>query len=528
VRFLRIKQAQSALADGRLDEAFGLAQVPDVQEHKQGQQLISQLTEALVRRGNDHLSRGQLNNALTDCNKAEKLAGNLSEIAKLRADICQAMQQNRNLSRDKAVKLAQAHDHIENGRLSLGERMLNDPDGQDVDADLLLNKAAAKRMQMDDISKKLEDALARDNLEAAVRILQKAPSDCKNSPNLHLADLVSRTKVMLCSQIRSTLERGRIDLAQTLLSRAEQVAAESLEFQELTRLINQCCRAQQQIAAGQPRQAVQTLRRIKTILPSAKWLDTAIANAEQATDAMDTLRHGPLSLAMTDDIAEQTAPPDIADNKIPTSVSPEQYQEPAADYGAELPSRFVVRVNGVGGFLVFREDNVKVGPISSSTQPDLGLMAEPSLPVATIARVDEDYFLRADEHLQVNKKSMNEKLLVDGDRIALSAKLSIRFRIPNAASTTAVLDLTSARLPQADIRHAILLDREIIIGPGPAAHIRYDSCAEPIVLYIRNGNLFCRSREIINIDNKPLPRHNPLPMEKPITIGQTSLVLTKL
>ena len=124
MRFLRIKQAQSALADGRLDEAFELAQAVDVQEHKQGQQLIGRLTDALVQRGEDHLGRGQLNYALADCNKADKLAGNQSEIAKLRVDICQAMQQKQKLSQDNAVKLAQARDHIENGWLSLGEQML--------------------------------------------------------------------------------------------------------------------------------------------------------------------------------------------------------------------------------------------------------------------------------------------------------------------------------------------------------------------------------------------------------------------
>ena len=84
---LRIKQAECALADGRLDEAFEIAKTDDVRDHRRGQKLIGKLTRALAKRGWDNLAADRLHQALTDCNTADKLGGKLPEIAELRTAI---------------------------------------------------------------------------------------------------------------------------------------------------------------------------------------------------------------------------------------------------------------------------------------------------------------------------------------------------------------------------------------------------------------------------------------------------------
>jgi hypothetical protein len=54
--------------------------------------------------------------------------------------------------------------------------------------------------------------------------------------------------------------------------------------------------------------------------------------------------------------------------------------------------------------------------------PDVALVAEPGAPVATIERTDDDYFVRS-ALVQVNDKPTTSKLLMTGDRIALSPRL---------------------------------------------------------------------------------------------------------
>ena len=96
-----------------------------------------------------------------------------------------------------------------------------------------------------------------------------------------------------------------------------------------------------------------------------------------------------------------------------------------------LSSRFVMHIDGIGGFLVLRENRITIGPISSSAQPMVGLMADPNLPVVTIERIEDDYFIRSSSPIHVNDASVTNKLLVDGDRISLSPRCSMKFHIPN-------------------------------------------------------------------------------------------------
>ncbi len=146
--------------------------------------------------------------------------------------------------------------------------------------------------------------------------------------------------------------------------------------------------------------------------------------------------------------------------------------------------------------------------------------------MARIERTDEDYFLRCDRAVTVNDRSVTERLLTAGDKVALSPRCRWRFERPNAASNSAVLALSGARLPQADTRKVSLLAREIIIGPGPTAHIRADRCGHTAVLHVSNDRLVCRSEMPLTIDDKAVDLSQGIPMETPVKIGQIRLVVT--
>lgn len=195
--------------------------------------------------------------------------------------------------------------------------------------------------------------------------------------------------------------------------------------------------------------------------------------------------------------------------------------------GSALPSKFVIQVDGVGSYLVLRNSFVTVGPVSSSQKPDVGVIAEPSLPVVGIERTEGDYFLRANETIQVKGSTVKDKLLANGDRIGLSPRCRLKFALNNAASSTAVLTLSCGRFPRADIRQAILADREIILGPGTTAHIRVDQADETTALCLRDGRLYCHSREVVKANHRTLERESVVPMDTPIQIGEISFVITK-
>ena len=514
---VKIKQAECALADGRLDEAFEIAKAEEVRRHHRGQKLIGKLSRALAKRGQDNLSANQTQQALSDCNKADKLEGNLPQITKLRQAICTAMEQNALASQKRSVKLAQAKEHIENGWLSVGERILADGSGGH-EADVLLQQATAKRLQIDSVVAKARQALKRNDLESAIDIIIKV--NAASNQNEAIAEVIAQIKTLANQRIRDNLNNGRIDLANTLLRKLVLLAVESVDTRELSLAVAQCRQAAELVEAGQPQAAAQILQKLKAILPSAKWLQTAITQAQKAAEAVDSLNIGPLGLfisntAKDNDLAEEDSLPSLENNTKERTDS-------------QLPSKFVLQVDGVGSFFVFRDKIITAGPISSSARPDLGLMADPSVSVASIERMDEDYFLHSQKPVYINDKPVTKRLLTDNDRIALSAKCRMKFYVPNAASTTAVLDLDGARLPRPDVRRIILMDRDILIGPGFNNHIRTEQVENTVTLFVQNGKLGCRAKENVMVNNQPLEFDAGFPIGSPIQIGRISLVLTKL
>ena len=170
-----------------------------------------------------------------------------------------------------------------------------------------------------------------------------------------------------------------------------------------------------------------------------------------------------------------------------------------------LPSRFVLHADAVGSFLVLRQPVVTIGPISGSIAADIALIAEPGLPALSVERVDDDYFLRTGN-------SGKGKLLASGDRLELSPRCRLKFSVPSQVSTTAVLDLSGAKLPRVEIRRVILMDQDLIIGPNSASHIQASGMKESMVLHVRQGRLYCQTHLPLMVDDEAADLKVPRPM----------------
>ena len=529
---LRIKQAQCALADDRLDEAFEIAQADDIRRHRHGQRLIGRLSRAFVRRGRQNLEAGRLQPALADCNKAEKLAGNAADVAGLREAVCRAIAQHQQEHQQDAFRVAQARQNMADGWLSVGEQILADAPEADGQAQLLQQELAAARLQTEDAAAKAEQALKHGDIEAAVDLL-RAAGVTKNR-NGQVGQLLRQISRQTGEQARASFEQGRVDRAQSLLQRLTPFGVDSEEVTELRRALTQCHQAAECVAAGQPGMALPLLRKVKTMYPSAQWLDKAVAEVRQAAESLEELDVGPLGLSIAD-AAGYADEGDAgsydrqgrADNRREARLGRPRGTMPETNDNGPLPSEFVMQMDGIGSYLVFRDRRITVGPISSSKRPTLGLMAEPNLPVVSIERVDGDYFLRCEQGVMVNGTERAEKLLADGDTIALSARCRLRFRLPNPASPTAVLMLSGTRLGRPDIRHIILMGRDILAGPYTNNHIQTEHLEETVTFFCQNDRLLCRAAKPVTIDDRPMQPEKGLTLDKPIRIGKLSMVLAK-
>ena len=143
--FLRIKQAEIALADGRLDEAYEIAKAADLRRQRSGQDLIGRLARALLKRGRDHLLADRPLVAAHDCEKAEQLAGNLPELAQLRAAVAAVLEAGHESQQRCAQLLAAARRQFERGQLTLGQQILARNQHRNGEAVMLADMAENQR-----------------------------------------------------------------------------------------------------------------------------------------------------------------------------------------------------------------------------------------------------------------------------------------------------------------------------------------------------------------------------------------------
>jgi len=518
VLILRIRQAETALKDGRLDEAYELAGDANLRAHRRGQELIGRLARAFVQRGHEHLAEMRCTQALADCEKAGKLGGNLTEAAALRAEIAEQQTAQQRKVRQTEDAVAATRQYLDEGRLSLADGALAELDARSVRVAGFQRQVSARRSEADVCLTRVQQALERQDFDAAIDGLCEAGQLHAACQEWH--ELTAQVTSVVLQQLRSAIDQGRLPLADALIRRLKSLAGETTDLHELSGIMQQCYQAMGNIEQGKLRPAGEILGRLEALLPDASWLDVAHEAVQQAAGSLEAVRGGPLGLLSVSlmSSAEQASKADADDinqtQRVPLMDKP-------------LPSRFMLKVDGVGSYLVLRDRCVTIGPISSSRRPDVGLMAEPGLPVANIERTDEDYFITCDRPIAVNGSPVTRRLLADGDTIALSPRCRVKFALPHAANISAVLSLSGTRLPQGDARQVILMDESLVIGPGSAAQVRADVLTEPVVLHVRDGRLLCESKQQVLLDEQPMTVGEGIPMDAHVCVGAVSFVVTQ-
>jgi hypothetical protein len=199
-----------------------------------------------------------------------------------------------------------------------------------------------------------------------------------------------------------------------------------------------------------------------------------------------------------------------------TSPLPAPPPPPAAP--APLPKRFLLWVDGVGGYLVCLSSRVTFGQATADGPVDVPLFADVSRLHAELARDGEGYVVESGKGVLVNGQRSTRSLLAAGDRVTLGATCQFLFHRPVPVSGTARLELTSGhRLPVA-VDGVILMANEVMIGPGPGAHVVVPDLPAPVVLYRSRDGLGVRvPGGTFRIDDRPCNDRAALPLPSVVT-----------
>lgn len=165
--------------------------------------------------------------------------------------------------------------------------------------------------------------------------------------------------------------------------------------------------------------------------------------------------------------------------------------------------RFLLWVDGVGGYLVCLGNDVLLGQAVANGSVDVPILGDLSRQHATIRREGENYLVVPLQPIRVRGQLVRQAtLLRDGDELSLGEQVKVRFRQPHVLSASARLEWVSRHRSQPSADGVILMAESLVLGPDQQNHVVCRNWSHDVVLYRRDGQLFCRSAESLEVDGR--------------------------
>ena len=195
-------------------------------------------------------------------------------------------------------------------------------------------------------------------------------------------------------------------------------------------------------------------------------------------------------------------------------------------YWGRKTDRFLLWVDGVGGYWVCLGDDVTLGQPAPTGEVDVPILGDLSRRHARIRRDGEGYLIEAFRPVCVDGRLVQrEALLGDGSRIQLGDGVRLVFRRPHALSATARLDFTSRHRTQPSVDAVLLMADSCVLGPKLHSHVVCRQWREEVVLYRHDDRLYCRTATPVEIDGRRCKDRGPITRDSRIAGEGFSLSL---
>ena len=422
------------------------------------------------------------------------------------------------MSLTRWLTLRQARDALAQGRLDIARRMLapylRDGHRGAVEIARQLAKAfrfrAEKRLRVDHPEGAWKDLLAAEEL----------PGGTEDAERLR----GTLTKLGL-AECRAALAAGRPQFAVDRLAELKLRRAFHPEFDPLELAAKNALLAQEQADRGEfeaaianapnPRIRTEYARRdaeLRAALPllaeclaERRWPE-ALQHAAAILNAAPNHRDARAGKAKAWEAVQPTEP--IPEDDRPTlagspSAKAEILIARPVNSSPGIPRRFLLWIDGVGGYLVCTAPRVAFGQATNKGPVDVPLFADVSRIHAEIHRDGEGYVLESGRAVAVNGTAATRTVLKPEDRITFGSTCQLLFQQPVPISPTAKLELVSGhRLPVA-VDAIWLMAENLLLGPAPPAHILIPDLPAPVVLYRSKEGLGFRCPGKFRIDGEP-------------------------
>lgn len=534
--FVRLRAAEKALREGRLDEAYRLASAPDLRDERRAKAVLESLTPALLDRARAHFDADRFLEALEDVNRAELGGARKQEVAQLREHIQTVMTEQKKYDARRKGRLDAARKRADAGSLAAGRRIIEQATIVDDDARALQQDFARRADEVADVLARAKDLLDQGQYAAAAQRIMRARSIDASSAEL------ARLEGTLCERVfdatQAAFTEGRLSRACDELACLGALGAGLPRKGELIAVLDTARETGHLARAGDYDEALRAVMKLSRLAPGAKWVKEATKQLEQLDTVRPALLAGPLGERIDIRAEGQTAPPAAAVARAsPPAGAVDRASPPAKrpriDETIALPHRptatndspsegLLLLVDGGGSYLILRSTPVAIGRVVAGRRADVPIFSDLAENHATITRVEEDYFVMSGHDLEVGGHRTKHQLLRDGDRVVLGRKAKFTFRLPSRTSASATLDLSDTTKMPNDVRRVVLFDKHATIGAGPGAHIGCRHAHPPLVMYERGGSLWIRRKNDGHVNTEAVE----LRPGKPVEVGGVSLVLS--
>ena len=485
---VRLKAAEQALRDGRLDDAVRMAREPAIADHARGGRLLGGLSEALLERARGHYRAERFTEALLDLGKVDECGGQKAEATKLREQVLTVAHEVARLEADRKRRLEEARRCVRSGSIAAGKRLLLSVGEGDPEIQALKRKADERERRAADLVAQAETLLKRNRLDDAVEHLVRARGMDANNPVA--MTLESRVCDLALTEARLAFDAGRLVAARGALAQLKTLGGHRGDLAELADLLELAGRAAAALGRHQYDDAQQHVCRLLSLSPKTKWIAQANAHLQRIDEALLGLTGGPLGEREAGAGKTNKALVDPRE----TVALPRPAARPHRPESDLADKRLLLLVDGGGSYLLLRGERVGIGRASTDTVADMPILADLGSRHANIARVEDDYFLMSEHEMEVAGRRTKRQLLNSGDRVVLARRAKFTFSQPNRRSASARLDISDSTKMPNDVRRVILFKETAMIGRSRDCHITCRSAQQDVVLYERAGGLWVRPK----------------------------------
>jgi len=482
----RLKATETALEEGRLDEAYRLATSPDIAKHRRGAAVRQALGEKLYSRAREHFAAERFTEAMLDLDRAEASGYAPDKVTVLRGQIRTVAEEVRRQERSRQERIEAARHRIEHGSLEAGRRLLEHASEDDAAAGALRQKVVDREARAGQMVADVGRLLEHGHVADAIERFREAKA--LHPRAVGVGELESRICDLVLTRAKSALETGRPRQAATEIASLSDLGERRPLRRELEDALQWVGKACDALRAWRIDEAQQAIGRLLNLHPDVEWIQRAAADLKSVDERMMSLQAGPLGEALDAGSAQPARQPRRTKRSLKETIAlPKR-----GTAEGPIPERLLLMVDGGGSYLMHRGERVTIGRAVSNHPADVPIFSDLAERHADVAGMDDDYFLFSPREVQVNGKKVTQALLQDGDRVVLGRKAKFTFRLPSRRSASATLDMSDGTKLPDDVRRVILFRGHAIIGYGRNAHARCSTAKQSLVLFERGGELWVR------------------------------------